>query len=220
MTVALNIKKSRKHNIFFDLDGTILDISGKYYRIYFDFLTERGVRPMAKDNFWKIKKGKKDIQFLIHNQRLAEEFKDFFIRKVETAGYLKYDHPFSFAKAVLKVLKSRGFKLILVTLRRNKRELMQQLDKSGLKELFDLLLVEKQDLKSGDNYKSKIKAIRSYVKTGDILVGDTRADVQCGKKIGLKTFGVLSGLNNITNMKALKPDYVIRDIRSLLSALR
>ncbi len=44
--------------LFFDLDGTLIDISEKYYRVYNDILTEAGFSTIGKKEYWDAKRHK------------------------------------------------------------------------------------------------------------------------------------------------------------------
>ena len=44
--------------IFFDLDGPILDVSEKYYKVYADILSQKGFRVLSKTEYWDAKRNK------------------------------------------------------------------------------------------------------------------------------------------------------------------
>ena len=76
---------------------------------------------------------------------------------------------------------------------------------------------------SGDDpAEAKVNLIRktpSFNKDDSWIVGDTEADILAGKRLGIKTVGVLSGIRNETKMKELKSDYTIEDITHLSELL-
>ena len=52
-----------------------------------------------------------------------------------------------------------------------------------------------------------------------LYVGDTTADVESGKKAGVKTVGVSCGVQDVDVLKESKPDYLfesVMDIKSLI----
>ena len=50
-----------------------------------------------------------------------------------------------------------------------------------------------------------------------IMIGDTNTDILAGKRAGVQTCGVVYGLGNVELLKASNPDYLIGDVRDLIS---
>lgn len=52
-----------------------------------------------------------------------------------------------------------------------------------------------------------------------LKVGDTVVDIQEGKNAGVKTVGVLTGTQSKAELEQQKPDYIIEDIRGIVSII-
>ena len=63
----------RSAMIFFDLDGPILDVSAKYYRVYHDLLDEFGFPSLPRDQYWEAKRNKVSDESILRKTG-AEEF--------------------------------------------------------------------------------------------------------------------------------------------------
>lgn len=207
------MKKAK--TIFFDLDGTLIDIADKYFRIYADFASQKDIPYRSKNDFWRLKRKKAPVRDLFKTSISESEYKDFFLSQVETREYLKYDRLFLFTLPTLRQLKKMGWGLCLLTLRRNNQNLRHQLDNLGLN-FFDKIIVGEPDNQaSRNNYKRKIACITALVEPEDIIVGDSAADMLCGKHLKLITVGVLSGISSYKALKKNTPTFIIRNISSL-----
>lgn len=203
--------------IYFDLDGPILDVSGKFYKIYTDLLIEHGYPRLPKDEYWQLKKEHTPIPEIM-KRTCPPEFIDCYIKKrlevIENFSYLKQDKIIPGADQVLHRL-SQKHTLILVTLRNRSETLSQELDYFDLRKYFKKIL--SQDNNPGD-WQTKAKLIREdgFFQTGDaIIIGDTQADIKAGKSLGMKTCAVLSGIRTKELLEKAEPDFMIEDINSL-----
>jgi phosphoglycolate phosphatase-like HAD superfamily hydrolase len=216
----LSAKNNKNFKIFIDLDGTLLEISEKYYRIYCDFMHANGLRSLSKNTYWKLKRGKRLDPFFEKNTVIKNKFDKFFLKNVERNKYLKFDILFTGVNLTLKKLKRAGYKLYIITLRHNKINMFKQINKLGIKSAFYKILCGKPNFKdSSKNYINKEKMITTLIEVDGVIVGDSSADILCGKKLGLKTVAVLNGISNYSRIKSFKPDYIIPDLNSLLKIL-
>lgn len=119
--------------------------------------------------------------------------------------YVNVNKSFPFTIDVLKKLKKRGHSLILITKRQDRSVLFRQLKRFKITKYFDEILSIGKDSKN--NYIEYDNAI---------IVGDTEDDINAGKANNLTTIGVLSGLRTRKQLKKLKSDYIINDIRDLI----
>ena len=51
------------------------------------------------------------------------------------------------------------------------------------------------------------------------MVGDSEMDIRCGKNAGAKTCAVSFGYREITELKKNNPDYIINDLKGILSII-
>jgi len=210
--------------VYIDLDGTILDISEKYYRIYYENITLFGRKPLPKDEYWKLKRnGEKEEQIVMKSGISIDRticYNDLFSEKIEKMEYLNYDKVFSGAAQTLKTLREKGNKVILVTLRKLPINLHKELKFLSLDPLFNEILIGSHREKKLWIHKAKlIKNSACFSQRKSLIVGDTEVDILAGKTLGIKTVVVLNGMRNRALLLAKKPDYVIENINELPSML-
>jgi phosphoglycolate phosphatase len=199
--------------IFFDLDGTLIDVSIRHYQVYSELVEKYAGRPLPNDRYWSEKRLKTKWPTLLSQSLIAEDrasqFMQDFIGLIEQPDKLKIDPLFPGSLATLKLL-SRQYRLCLVSLRRNKGALLDQVSDLGLEEFFDKVLTGHSETTDEDVKSELIKSLA--VSGRDVIVGDTEADVLTGKLLGLKTVALTSGIRDEGLLRALKPDLVLQNI--------
>jgi phosphoglycolate phosphatase-like HAD superfamily hydrolase len=203
--------------IYFDLDGPILDVSPKFYKIYTDLLNEYGHPGLSKEVYWRLKMEHTPCPEIL-KRTCPPEIVEPYIKKrlqvIENFSYLKHDQVIPGAQQVLQRL-SQKHTLILVTLRNRSEMLSQELDYFDLRKYFKKVL--SQDNNPGD-WQTKVRLIRGdgfFQKKDAMMVGDTQSDIKAGKELGLITCAVLSGIRTEELLKQAEPDFLIADINSL-----
>jgi len=203
--------------IYFDLDGPILDVSDKFYKIYTDLTSEFGHPRLSKEVYWQLKKEHTPSPDIIQRTCSAEVV-ELYIKKrlevIENFSYLKYDKVIPGAYQVLDRL-SKKHTMILVTLRNRSETLSRELEYFDLKKYFRKVL--SQDKNPGD-WQTKVRLIQGceFLHIRDaMMVGDTQSDIKAGRNLGIKTCAVLSGIRTEELIKKAEPDFLIADINSL-----
>jgi phosphoglycolate phosphatase-like HAD superfamily hydrolase len=110
----------------------------------------------------------------------------------------------------------------MVTARADRTALLKQLEDLGVRPAFHEILSE-----PGGNRVDLQKAalIANYLKRHDLdadgswMIGDTEADVGAGKRAGLRTVAVLTGIRDAKHLRRAEPDYLLHDIRELAELL-
>jgi phosphoglycolate phosphatase len=100
--------------------------------------------------------------------------------------------------------------LNVVTARQFERSTLSQIGSFGWLELFDRIIVTNQ-------LEQKHERIRSNLKIGktDWFVGDTGADIESGKKLGIRTAAVLSGFMSRESLQSYNPDLIVNSVVDL-----
>ena len=119
---------------------------------------------------------------------------------------------------VIKELK-KNHKLVVVSNCRHK-SIRVILKSAGLNyKLFDLI-VGSDDVKHSKPYPDELflaeKLLHHKI---DYIVGDSIYDVRAGKRAKVKTVAVLTGLYPRNILKKEKPDFIIKNLKSLLNIL-
>jgi len=205
--------------IFWDLDGPILDVSEKYYYVYRDILTGFNQRTLTKNEFWNYKRSKKslfDILSKTNSEKLLNKFSELWIKNIETYKYQKLDRLQNGALEILSKI-SNDNELVMVTLRRNRQRLLEQLDELNLKHYFKSILSSGEDLKP--RWKIKFNLINEYLLNSHnhnhMIIGDTETDIVAGNNLGFYTIGLLCGIRNKKLIDS-KPDKLLNETLELM----
>lgn len=199
--------------VFCDLDGTLLDVAPRHYRVYQETVREFHGIPISQSKYWDQKRRKVTWPTLLNESKLSQEielkFLDSFIKKIEDPNYLSNDELFPQSIAALETLK-RNHELYLVSLRRSEKNLTDQINNLGLKPYFTHILSGHSE---ADGYDKKIELIKTILGSDrGVIIGDTEADVIAGKELGLMTIAVTSGIRDEQFLAKLNPDYLVNHI--------
>ncbi len=127
-----------------------------------------------------------------------------------------YDNAF----LLFEELKLRGVKLGLLTTKGQ-----DQAEKISAHFKFDNYLDVIEGRKNGIAIKPAPDQLLKICKELNIdpkntlMVGDTELDIQCGKSAGAKTCAVSFGYREVEDLKNLNPDYLINDLKEILTII-
>lgn len=206
--------------IFCDLDGTLIDVVKRHYLVYFETVLEFGGVPIDRDMYWDLKRQKVKWLELLPLSNLPTyiepQFLEKFISKIEDPNYLKLDTLFPESLKTIKTLRSFG-DCYLVTLRRNRENVLKELEWLGLTPHFTEILTGHSE---SDGYDVKIALIKDKLGKDDgIIIGDTEADVMTGKELKLKTIAVTSGIRDTAFLAEMQPDTIVSGIGDVLKVI-
>lgn len=207
--------KNRKRGIiFFDLDGTILDVSERVYCLYRKILKDRQKKYLSKRDYIKLKRQKEGNDVILAKTG-AEDFLENFNKRwqedVEKEEFLSFDRVLPGTRRALEEIKKQ-YKLVLVTLRDNPKNLRWELKEKKIDKVFDDVLIESgRDVK--DKYLIKRDLINKYNGKNKLcIIGDTETDIIAGKKLGIETLAVASGMRDYNFLKKQNPTYLIKNL--------
>lgn len=202
--------------ICFDLDGTLLDVRPKYERLYRLYLNRHDGRALPMEEFWQMKRsGISNTELCLRSglpEATAAGFGAFVRDEVESAESLNLDQVFHGVPKALTELADR-FELCLVSCRRDRAAFEDQLERRGLRDYFRNVGVASSDRES---LRSKACILGEWI--GDsrsLVVGDSEADLDAGRRIGAATCALTSGVRTREFLVRLNPDFVARGIEEL-----
>ncbi|MBW2564174.1 MAG: HAD family hydrolase [Deltaproteobacteria bacterium] len=211
--------------VIFDLDGTIIDSIGIYYKIVAAVLERLGLPQVSTTDLrnatenggfdWSLifpEQIKDNKEELIKNAwKIAEE--------ISPKMFLENVKLIPGAANVLTRVSERGIKLAVVTStpQKNMTAKLKPLIESGIRHLI------KEIITADDTNRKKPAADpvvecnkRLGIAAGkSVYVGDMRLDIKAGKAAGTKTIGVLTGFDDFESLKKEKPDAIIKSIAEL-----
>lgn len=202
----------RGYIIFIDLDGTIIDASLRLYHLHEDILKLSGfMTPYSREEYLALKRKKTPEREII--SFIPKHYQDFYLQQrgkyMEDWAYLEQDILFSWSKAALEQLR-RHNTLILCTRRKKADFLVRQLQHLGLNDLFHDCII------SFDQKEEMIKRHPLFLPQKAVIIGDTEADIETGKLLGIKTVAVLSGYRSKEFLENYHPDLIIENIGELI----
>jgi phosphoglycolate phosphatase len=203
--------------LFFDLDGTLIDTSKRHYQVYSEVVQQFGGTPLDRDEYWEIMRFNIKWPTLLEMSELSEvvqaEFLQLFITKIESPDYLRLDTLFPSALSVLRLLAD-NHTCYLVSLRRNRTNLLEEIARLKLTNFFQAILSGHSEI---DGYDKKIELISAYLSREEkaAIIGDTEADIVTGKQLGMQTIAVTTGIRDKAFLMDLQPDYTLVNIVQL-----
>lgn len=209
--------------LFLDLDGSILDPSQRYYDLHCQILASLGLDDVDFAEFWRRKRSRASLPEVVFPHTLTSGQQSSYWQqwhsRIETPELLGRDRVIAGARAALQELAARH-PLVLVTLRRRKQPLLEQLADLDLAALFTEVQVGFPD-DDGDTVIFKARLVRESAcfDPRAWAVGDTEVDVRAGKAVGLVTVAVESGLRSAELLRRENPDFLLHDITQLRQVL-
>jgi phosphoglycolate phosphatase-like HAD superfamily hydrolase len=199
--------------IFFDLDGTIVDISEKYNQT-FNRLRKRF--RLAEIDYWTIRKSTKSFRETISLLGVEDaQQEDFFLawqNIIETKFALSFDRLLLDTSQFL-LERGANHKIVLCTSRKDRQNLFWQLGELGLVDFFDEVI----------NCPSEEKGyfVSKWLKENNenceipLFVGDTEADMLVSKSCKIQGIGVLSGLSNRESLMESGASLILDSVKDL-----
>ncbi|MCA1837847.1 MAG: HAD hydrolase-like protein [Actinobacteria bacterium] len=206
----------------FDLDGVLLDVSEKYYRLYVDLMNELGGRPLPKLEYWSYKRERVSEKVIAERSGLQARYKDYRslrVERIETVEYLNRDRTWPGIEMMLEGLRRKNL-VYLVTLRQSSERLQWQLAQLGLSRLFHRVLRAQPEAGAENRGHLKAELVRKALGEGRSrpgwFVGDTETDLEAGRLLDLRTAAVTFGIRSERLLDRLSPDVILRTSNELV----
>ncbi|MDJ0625428.1 MAG: HAD hydrolase-like protein [Candidatus Caenarcaniphilales bacterium] len=195
----------KKSNIFFDLDGTLLDSRKRLYDLFQELV---GQSELSFKEYWSIKRQRVNQHDLLttkfnYSPDQINHFKELWLTRIEEEERLKQDTPFPFSLSLLEEL-NKNYNLFVVTNRQSYDKAYKQIGEYKWTKYLQAILVTEHKTTKAELINQSVKH-----KPKDIIVGDTGEDIMAGKELGLKTFAVLSGILSREVLEEYKPDKIV-----------
>jgi HAD superfamily hydrolase (TIGR01509 family) len=217
--------KSPLESVIFDLDGTLLDSVGVYYKIVGKALSELGFPHVSKE---VMREAAKDGEFewemvlpksvdLKRSGTLAKIHS--VIGKVYGPMFALEAKPIPGMKGVLDGLIAAGFKLAIVTStpRENMGFKLDQLKQNGTLDHFEVIVTSSDVCRKKPAPDAMLECCNQLNVGLDksVYIGDSKSDIQSGRSAGMKTIAVLSGFDDLNTLCKELPDAIINSVAEL-----
>ncbi len=181
--------KKRFDYVFCDLDGTLLEDKQRHYECYKTIVKKYGGNCIPPDEYWNGKRDKVKRTVLLEKTGFQGTYDDYlseWLALIETPEFLKYETLKPDTLSFLEWLRGNSEHIVLTTQRRNRKNLLGQLEKLGIAGYFE-------EVASGDN---KPDILDGKYNKDSLVIGDTEADEETAKRLGCTFIAVTSGLRN------------------------
>ena len=207
--------------IFFDLDGTLLDVKARYLTLVRDLMQSLGIDPPPLDDYWTWKRSGLSQHQLLERCGVvdgAEEFITRYVDAVEERRYLAMDRLWSGMDACLAALAEET-PLFIVTLRRRRENLEWQLEELGIARHFEAVLSESGEVSAAQTKASLIEAA-GHDAGRDLMIGDSMGDIRGAQFLGLPTCAVTYGVHDEAHLATMSATYTVHTPGEVLATLR
>ena len=210
--------------IIFDFDGTLaflnIDFSLMRERI-FDLMRRYGVKEETIQEKYLLEIIGEVYQILWEkNPSHAEAFyqeSHHILHEVEMRAAEK-GKLIPGTEATLKSLRKKGIKIGIIT--RNCEEAVRKVF-PGIDDFCDVF-VSRNSVKKVKPHPDHLTYVMESLKTSgeeSVMVGDHIIDIQAGKRVGMKTIGVLTGRIKKEEFEKAGADYILRDASEIFGLL-
>lgn len=201
--------------LILDLDGPLLEGKERHYRCYSDILKKHGHLPLPMEQYWESKRnacGGRELLSLSNAAELFDTFSAEWLERIEMREYLRLD---SLQPGVLDILsgwKKSGLILWLVTMRHHAENLHWQLQRTGMREFLDRVMVT-------GGLTGKAAAVREVLDDKQQLfwIGDTEADIEAARESGIRVCALSCGLRTAEYLAGHAPDRLDVNLQAFAS---
>lgn len=215
--------------VFCDFDGPIMDVSDRYYHTYRAAIAHvqasvsssqgaTAIRFLSKAQFWDLKQNRAPDLEIAMRSGLRRSHMDIFVQHIRTIvnqpDLLSHDKFQPGVSWALMQLRSRGIRLVLVTLRQQD-QVLQLLHQAGLHTLFSDVWGSHDEMAAYENqanHKETLlrQAMDAARKTSPApleacMIGDTEADILAGQAVGIATIALTCGVRSQRYLESYSP---------------
>jgi len=215
--------------VMFDLDGTLIDSIGIYYKIVDVVFEKLELPPVTREKIsMATENGDFEWECVLPPHMLGrkEELRARameMIYEIYPAMFGKNLKLIPGAATMLRKIASGGMKIGIVTSTPKEGMIykLQALEKAGVHTLPEVII-------TADDVKNKKPAAEPLAECGrrlgisndrSVYVGDMSLDIKAGKAAGMKTIGVLTGFGNYESLKKENPDFIFDSVDGLRDAI-
>lgn len=207
--------------VIFDLDGTLVSVEERFYRVFLDTLKAYRLPPVEREPFMeKFRTNRLDDLVELEDKH---KFWITFLNSYSGA-HEKFSDAFPGTREAIRILKGSGVKIGLITGRLCEPEdVLAELRERGLSDLIDAIVTKKlvlAQLKPAELFSRSLEIIQllEMLKVNpqkSVLVADYVADMESAKGLGLKAVAVLSGSSDQESLVRAAPDIIIKSVAEL-----
>jgi len=203
--------------VFLDFDGTLVDVMPRFHAIFSEYLLAKGFSPPNLSEYRRLKRLHNydpEIFKALNVDVAWEDYREWKVNRVESTSYLYLDRLIGEPHYVVERLRDCGYSVVLLSARRIRENLLAELEWLKISDLFDDVLVTEEY-----EIDSKARKLAKIAKNGDIIVGDSETELTAAKELGIRHFGVTTGLRSADFLFENGARVVLCDYTALLDVL-
>ncbi|MEK6772720.1 MAG: HAD hydrolase-like protein [Bdellovibrionota bacterium] len=207
--------------IFLDFDGPLVDNFPRHTQLFVDLAQKFSFQPIDLHEYWQLKRQR------VSEAEILKKCKDFDLKcfseymqqrqsLIETQQYLKLNALIPKTETNIEILKKAG-RLVLLTTRNHIENLHWEIKDKKIDHCFDQILCGGSDKES--SAETKVKLINSSgikLNAGDFIIGDTEAEIICGKALNLITISTANGIRTKEYLESLNPKIIMPDLENFV----
>lgn len=204
--------------VIFDLDGTLVSVEERFYRVFLDALKAYHQPPVEKEIFMK-KFSLNELDDFLNLEDKYAFWVDFL--GAYNGSYNELSKMIPGAREVLKKLKDNGVKIGVITGRlSDPKEILAELHRFNLDSFVEAVVTKKlvfAQLKPDELFSRSLELIQVMERLNadpgkSILVADYVSDIESAKSLGLRAVAVLSGSSDYESLRKIGPDAIIKSV--------
>lgn len=203
-----------RHKIIFDLDGTLIDINERWYKLHYDLAKQLKIPFLKKQQYINFKRQGVNEEKLItkctDNQEIVAYYCNKRLALIESKKYLKCDLPKVDAIRKLNEL-GKMYDLFLTTRRQKRSNCVWEIKQLGLYRFFKEVAICK-------SFEDKQQATSKIIKKNNskaVIIGDTKDDILIARKLKTACILISDGARDKKIVKKYNPNFLINNLRDL-----
>lgn len=209
-------------NLFFDLDGTLVDIRKRQYKLYRDYARLYGIQTLdirVYQHLKRLRVPEGDIAAKTFPKTRVENYTTWRKAHIEDEKYLKEDVLYRGVKKLLMSLRHHN--LSIVTSRDHRDRVIRELTRLGIRAFFSHLFA----VGVTDPVRKKTEAIermiddQRLVKKDILLVGDSEIEYETAHALSIGFVGVSYGVRTKKFLTDLGARVVVDSVPALARVL-
>jgi phosphoglycolate phosphatase-like HAD superfamily hydrolase len=203
---------------FFDFDGTLINPKNRYCKIYNELCNENEIKPLDCNHYWDMKRAKINEYEIFKKSNASIDIIEKILEKrskmLEDKKYLLMDTLYTGVNDFLNEV-SKTYTLVLITFRKNRQNLLIQLNNLGLDNFFTKIINVNNSLHP--KYINKVNGIKNEIKgpINGFYLGDTEADILCAKDLRITSVAITHGIRESKYLYSIHPDYIVNSFETL-----
>lgn len=204
--------------IVLDFDGTLIDMTERWWRLHLDVARDSRLPHCGDKDSYVAQKREGTAEGVIMGKLSSDveairSYEQERLLRIELPEYLRHDALFSDTLPTLRALRRRGHRLVLLTKRRSRVALLEELKHLGIDECFDEVLVTEKE--------EKISILRARYDPRELALGlflsDDRADLDAASELGLRGIASGYGCRSREFLAASGAQSIINSLKDILS---